>query len=243
MMALGRLEPDRPRRSPLVRFFRLVMVLAVMAALALFAYQIGTADERGRQERLADETAKFTEANQQLAQANATLRSQLATAQGRLKDLEGVVGATPRISEAAKVLMPAIEKKLAEGVEAKRLADVLAAVDKPRDCEAPESKRFLVKTQLTADGPNTAVGFANGLVTVSGQGATAKSAEGKPEAWFEPNEPITVRFTQVGGRTIEAAGKLPLHHTLSIGQNEHRFSVMASSRGFVQVTSERCKLP
>ena len=43
-------------------------------------------------------------------------------------------------------------------------------------------------------------------------------------------------------RTAEAAGKLPLHHTISVGPVEHRFSVMASTRGFVQVTSERCKL-
>mgnify|MGYP003343344784 CR=1 FL=1 len=31
--------------------------------------------------------------------------------------------------------------------------------------------------------------------------------------------------------------------SLAIGQAEHRFSVMASSRGFVQVTAERCKVP
>ena len=99
-----------------------------------------------------------------------------------------------------------------------------------------------MKTALTADGPNTSVGFANGLVTVSGQGTAAKNAEGRVEAWVEPAEPVTVRFTQIGGRTAEAAGKLPLHHTLSVGPIEHRFSVMASARGFVQVTSERCKL-
>ena len=88
-------------------------------------------------------------------------------------------------------MFPAIEKKLAEGMEPRRLADALAAVDKPRDCEQPETKRFLVKTQLTSDGPNTSVGFSNGIVTVSGQGATARNAEGRAEAWFEPNEPIT----------------------------------------------------
>lgn len=241
-MTLGRYEPDRPRRSPVARILRWGLAAAVMAGLALFAFQLGIEDERGRQGRLADEVARLTEAQQQATQANAALRAQLQAAQGRLKEVEGILGAAPKVSEAARLLMPTIEKKLAEGADPKRLAEAMAAVDKPRDCEAPESKRFLVKTALTADGPNTSVGFANGLVTVSGQGTAAKNAEGRVEAWFEPAEPITVRFTQIGGRTAEAAGKLPLHHTLSVGPVEHRFSVMASARGFVQVTSERCKL-
>ena len=241
-MTLGRYESDRPRRSLLGRIFRLVLAAAVLGGIGLFAFQLGIEDERGRQGRLADETIKHAEANQQLAQNNTALRSQLQAALGRLKDLEGVLGATPKVSEAAKILMPTIEKKLAEGVDPKRLAEVLAAADKPRDCEAPETKRFLVRTGLTAEGPNTSVGFANGLVTVTGQGVNAKSPEGKAEAWFDPAEPITVRFIQIGGKQVEAAGKLPIHHTLPVGQAEHRFSVMAASRGFVQVTSERCKL-
>lgn len=220
----------------------MLLAAVVMGGLALFAFQLGVEDERGRRGRLADETGRLTQTNQELAQANQAFRVQLVAAQDRLKDLEGIVGATPRISEAARVLMPAIEKKLAEGADPNRLAAVLAAIDRPRDCEAPETKRFLVKTAMTGDGPNTSVGFANGQVTVSGSGATARNVEGKVEAWFEPAEPITVRFTQIGGRAIEAAGKLPLHHTLSLGQNEHRFSVVASARGFVQVTSERCKV-
>ena len=242
-MTLGRYEADRPRRSPVARILRWGLAAVVMAALALFAFQLGIEDERGRAGRLADEAARLAETSQQAVQANAQLRGQLQATQARLKELEGAIGSTPRVSEAARVLMPTIEKKLAEGADPKRLAEAIAAIDKPRDCEAPESKRFLVKTALTTDGPNTSVGFSNGLVTVSGQGAAAKNAEGKLEAWFEPAEPVTVRFTQIGGRTAEAAGKLPLHHTFSAGQVEHRFSVMASARGFVQVTSERCKLP
>ncbi|MBM3533182.1 MAG: hypothetical protein FJX60_09140 [Alphaproteobacteria bacterium] len=242
-MALGRLEPDRPRRSTLGRLFRLLLAVAAMGGIGLFAFQLGIEDERSRQGRLADETARLAEANRQLAETGQAMRSQLQAAQTRLRDLEAAVGATPRISAAAKDLMPAIEKKLAEGADPKRLAEALAAIDKPRDCEAPESKRFLVKTALTGDGPNTSVGFSNGIVTVSGQGATAKNAEGRPEAWFEPNEPVTIRFTQIGGKSVETAGKLPIHHTLNLGQSEHRFSVMASARGFVQVTSERCKIP
>src|SRR5689334_2943291 len=109
-MALGRFEADRPRRSLLGRIFKLVLVLAAMGGLGLFTFQLGIEDERGRQGRLADETIKLAEANQQLTDNNQTLRAQLGTAQARLKELEGVVGATPRISEAARILMPTIEK-------------------------------------------------------------------------------------------------------------------------------------
>lgn len=242
-MTLGRYEADRPRRSPVARILRWGLAAAVMAALALFAFQLGIEDERGRTGRLAEEAAKLAETSQQAVQANAQLRAQLQASQARIREIEGTLGAMPRLSESARILMPVLEKKLAEGADPKRLADTIGAIDQARDCEAPETKRFLVKTTLTADGPNTSVGFSNGLVTVSGQGVAARNAEGKVEAWFEPAEPITVRFTQIGGRTVEAAGKLPLHHTFSAGQVEHRFSVMASARGFVQVTSERCKIP
>jgi hypothetical protein len=242
-MSLGRYEPDRSRRSPLVRILRLAVVVAVLAGIALFAFQLGTEDERGRQARLADEAARLAESNQQLVQVNAALRGQLQAAQARLGELDAALGGAPKLSESARLLLPALEKKLADGVEPKRLAEVVAAIDKPRDCEAPETKRFLVRTARAPEGPNTSVGFSNGLVTVTGQGAPAKNPEGRTEAWFDPAEPVTIRFTQIGGRSAEAAGKLPLHHTLSIGQAEHRFSLMAASRGFVQVTAERCKLP
>ena len=87
-MTLGRYEPDRPRRSPVARILRWGLAAGVMAALALFAFQLGIEDERGRQGRLADEVARLTEAQQQAAQANAALRAQVQTAQGRLKELE-----------------------------------------------------------------------------------------------------------------------------------------------------------
>jgi FtsZ-binding cell division protein ZapB len=242
-MSLGRYEPDRSRRSPLAQILRLTAAVAVLAGIGLFAFQLGVEDERTRQGRLADEVAKLRESSQQLTQTNAALRQELQTAQTRLGELQTALGGAPKLSESALLLLPTLERKLAEGVDPKRLAEVVAAADKPRDCEAPETKRFLLRTARGADGPNTSVGFANGMITVSGQGAPAKNAEGRLEAWFDPAEPVTIRFTQVGGRSAEAAGKLPLHHTLAVGQAEHRFSVMAATRGFVQVTSERCKLP
>jgi hypothetical protein len=242
-MSLGRYEPDRSRRSPMARILRLTAAVAVLAGIGLFAFQLGIEDERTRQGRLADEVARLQEADQQLTQANAGLRRELQTAQTRLGELQTALGGAPKLSESAQLLLPVLERKLADGVDPKRLAEVVAAADKPRECDAPESKRFLVRTARGTDGPNYSVSFANGLVTVSGQGAPAKNAEGRLESWFDPAEPVTIRFTQIGGRSAEAAGTLPLHQTLAIGQAEHRFSVMASSRGFVQVTSERCKLP
>jgi hypothetical protein len=241
-MSLGRYESEGPRRSPVWRAIRLVFALAVLTGVSLFAFQLGVEDERSRSGRLADEAARLTETNQALTQANAQLRAQAQQVDARRRELEAALGGAPRLSDGAKMLLPILEKKLGDGLDAKRVAEMLATLDKPLDCEAPESKRFLVRTPLTSEGPNTSVGFAGGQVTVTGQGVAAKSAEGRVEAWFDAAEPMTVRFTQIGGRTAEAAGKLPLHHTLPVGGGgEHRFSVMAASRGFVQVTSERCK--
>jgi hypothetical protein len=240
-MSLGRYESEGPRRSPVWRAIRLVFALAVLTGVSLFAFQLGVEDERSRSGRLADDAARLTETNQALTQANVQLRAQTQQGEARRRELEAALSGVPRLSDGARMLLPVLEKKLGEGLDARRVADMLAVLGQPLDCEAPESKRFLVRTPLTADGPNTSVGFAGGQVTVTGQGVAAKSAEGRPEAWFDVAEPLTVRFTQIGGRTTEAAGKLPLHHTVAAGGGEHRFSVMAATRGFVQVTSERCK--
>ena len=240
-MSLGRYESEGPRRSPVWRVIRLVFALAVLTGVSLFAFQLGVEDERSRSGRLADDAARLGEANQTLTQANVQLRAQAQQVETRRRELETALGAAPRLSDGARMLLPVLEKKLGEGLDARRVAEILATLDQPMDCEAPESKRFLVRTPLTSDGPNTSVGFSGGQVTVTGQGVAAKSAEGRPEAWFDVAEPLTVRFTQIGGRTTEAAGKLPLHHTVPAGGGEHRFSVMAATRGFVQVTSERCK--
>jgi hypothetical protein len=42
---------------------------------------------------------------------------------------------------------------------------------------------------------------------------------------------------------MEIEGKLPLHHSLQVGDSEYRFTATAGDRGFMNVTADRCNFP
>ncbi|MEC9215892.1 MAG: hypothetical protein VX647_01670, partial [Pseudomonadota bacterium] len=76
-----------------------------------------------------------------------------------------------------------------------------------------------------------------------GRGASAKSADGRPQAWFDPSKPVRLTFTAVDQPSVERAGVLPLSHSVVLGEREFRFLVQAGRRGFVLVTAEDCAYP
>ena len=94
-----------------------------------------------------------------------------------------------------------------------------------------------------SQGPASSVSFANGLIYVSGDGTSAKDEGGNAEAWYDPAQPVTLRFTAVGGEAQKIAGLLPLHHSVVVGSAELRFSVVAGARGFAQVAADSCRYP
>ena len=71
----------------------------------------------------------------------------------------------------------------------------------------------------------------------------AKSADGRPQAWFDPKKPVRLTFTAVDQPSVEHAGVLPLSHSVVLGEREFRFLVQAGRRGFVLVTAEDCAYP
>ena len=54
---------------------------------------------------------------------------------------------------------------------------------------------------------------------------------------------MTLRFTVLGGASSQAAGALPLHHSVVVGDTEYRFSAAAGDGGFVNVTGQGCRFP
>jgi hypothetical protein len=74
-------------------------------------------------------------------------------------------------------------------------------------------------------------------------GSSAKNEKGDPESWFDPARPVTLRLTTRDGKTIENEGILPLQHAAVGGDREYRVSVVAGSRGTVDVSLERCRFP
>lgn len=242
-MSLG-LHETRLRRQRRVRWAIAKWVITTSAILAagIFAYRTGTSlAERevvslNREiETLSDKAAELQRQNTELQANEILLQQKLEQAQARYeKDV-------PQGRMAA--LLGQMQDKLTSGVKMERLEFLIASADNPRECEAePATKRFLVQTPLYS-GANDSVSFANGTITVTAQGESAES-DGKVEAWFDPAKPVSVRFTAVGGKVEEASGILPVHTAIVHGGHEYRFTaVAAGTRGFVQVTGDRCKYP
>ena len=141
-------------------------------------------------------------------------------------------------------MMALVQEKLKAGADEERLAFLVAAADKPRSCDGePDTKRFIVTTELQNGGANDAVSFGDRAITVTAVGAAARNASGNLEAWYDPQKPVTVTFTQLGGKTIQAEGPLPLHHSVVAGDSEYRFTALPGARGFLTVTADRCDYP
>ena len=243
-MSLG-LHETRVRRKRRIRWViaKWVLALALIVAAGVFAYQTGTGLAEREVRNLTREIADLSTKAEDLQKQNTDLQAKVILIQRRLEEAQARYKKdvpTGRMAE----LLGRLQAKLDAGVKADRLQFLIDSADNPRDCEPePATKRFLVQTPLYS-GANDSVSFANGALTVTAQGESATNDAGQVEAWFDVAKPVTVRFTRIGGKVSEETGKLPLHTSIVFGGNEYRFTaVAANTRGFVQVTGDRCKYP
>jgi len=243
-MTLGLRESrSHERRQRRQRLFKSLFMLGCLTAGGIALYQAGTALSQGEIRQLNDETQRLTQSiaeeqkrSQELAAAaeQATLDAQEWQ---RRYEHDVPTGSTQQ-------LYALIATQLAAGVAEDRLAFVINAAGQGQSCaNNPATKRFLVKTPVTG-GTSHSVSFADNAITVIGEGQPALNAANQPEAWFDPAKPVMVTFSRLGGETSQAKGKLPLHHSVVLGDSEYRFTVTAGDgRGFVNVTADRCKFP
>ena len=236
----------RQRRAERRRRWRVVRVLAIVGAIAALggiAYQTGAEISHGRIAGLESEIDRLTVRDRDLGERNARLAVDLEAARNELAQWQTRYEAdVPRGK--AHELMELTDRLLDSGVAAERIGMMIAAAGKKLDCSGePATRRFLVRTPIYR-GANDAVTFADNAITVTASGASAKNADGRPEAWFDAGEPVTLTVTAIGGGRSEANGVLPLHHTLVWQDAEYRISVVAAdTRGFVLASVERCLLP
>lgn len=230
----------RQRRWRIVRWTISLCIFLVLGVSTYWSAARLAESEVTRLEARVDELAgtltELRDRNAQLqAETEAALRSE-ADWQARYK-AEVPTGDS-------LILLGRVNEQLGKGADPERIAFLIDAAAQKQKCDAEvQTKRFLVRTPLY-EGANISVSFANNAIVVSGEGETGSDAEGKPEAWFDQAKPVTLQFAQPGGETSTATGLLPLHHSVVRGDNEHRFTIMASdSRGFITVTAERCAFP
>ena len=231
------------RREQRWRVVRWVVLLGALAGGIYLAYEAGLNLGQHRIAELETEVDRLAAAETRLQRENTRLAAVTQTARlhadgWRQRYEQEIPSSDPQ------QLMALLGRQLDAGVDRARLVLMIEAAGASAECRGePVSRRFLVRTPLQ-QGANDAVSFAGNTITVTARGQSAVDADGNPEAWFDADRPIEVQFTALGGAQAEAAGLLPLHHSVRLSDAEYRFTVVAAeTRGFVMVTADRCELP
>lgn len=243
-MSLGLYETDqrrrRQRRWGVIRRFFFLFLLALAAWLA---YMAGRTLQDGELEHLRLKSERHESEMEQLTSENARLN-------GRAQLLEEELSALKQRykrdvpQEIMAEMLAIAQAKLAEGVPLERLRFLLRSASVVRDCDdATDIKRFIVRTSLSTGG-NDAIDFAQGRLTVTAKGESARNDSGAPEAWFDVEQPIIVTVARIGGGAETHQGLLPLQFSVVLGDSEHLFSIKAGEqRGFAEVIEQVCAYP
>lgn len=243
-MSLGlRQSRSLERRRRRLRFLKWLFIVGCMAAGGVALYRAGAIVAQGEIRQLRVETQQLSKSVADVQKRNLGL---MATAErAKLNAHEWQTRYEHDVPKGeTQRLYSLLVKQLAAGVTEDRLAFLISAANQGQSCaNDPVTKRFLIKTPI-AGGTNHSVSFANNAITIIGEGQPAVNAANQPEAWFDPAQPVTVLFSRLGGETSQVTGKLPIHHSVVLGNSEYRFTVTSGdSRGFVNVTGDRCKFP
>lgn len=243
-MSLGLSDDRNRRRRRRLVFsasFRWGLVLAVGIGVGLYAHNIGSdiAQQQVGELRvqLTEETESGEKLRLEIIGLQAALRSErdkVANWRSRYED------DVP--NEREMPVVAAVRKRLSEGVSTERLQTVVSIVRDDVTCEPlGVTKRFFVNNEISR-GANDSVSFANGKITITGDGVAARNASNQPEAWFDHKSPVTLTISHLGGENSKISGQLPLHQSVAIGDVEYRFTAVVGARSFVNVTGERCPI-
>ncbi|HYD30784.1 MAG TPA: hypothetical protein VEB64_07965 [Azospirillaceae bacterium] len=241
-MTLGLYDTERRyRRRVWVSAVKTGLYVMGLVGTGLFAYQMGVEQIKARDGDLREEVSQLSRQKSELQLLASQLQTAARTAETKAVELEARVAKELPVGETAR-LSKLVAERLVAGVDPNRLAFVIAAAQNQKTCQAAETKRFVLPTPIFK-APNRTVGFA-GLITITGEGQPARDSAGNPEGWFDPSQPVTIKFSVIGGRGESVTtGTLPLHHSVVVDNTEHRFTITASARSFVEVTGDRCAYP
>jgi hypothetical protein len=236
------------RRSRRRQAFWSVVRWSVLAICAiggsLASYGVGVSKSRIEIARLEGDLATMHELNRVMSERVARAEQQAEGAITRFAQLQQTYHSEVPRGE-LRELVDLIALRLRQGVPGVRLRFLLQHATAERRCDKEvEAKRVPVHTPAST-GAVTTVGFADNRITVSGEGLAARTPDGKAEPFFDPAQPLTLRFLEIDGDVGTIEGLLPLTHALVLGNNEYLFAIKASDKqqGQVDVTVQRCAFP
>lgn len=243
-MSLGLSDDrNRRRRRQLVfgSMFRWGLALAVGAGVGFYAHDVGKDLAQQQVTELNDHLTEETEASEKLRSEIAGLHAALRAERDKVDTWRNRYE-TDVPTEIEMPILAAVRARIEAGVTPERIATVVSIARDDVACEPlGESKRFFVNNEISR-GANDSVTFANGTITITGDGTAARNANGQPEAWFDADAPVTVNFVHLGGEVSQVTGLLPVHNSMAIGDVEYRFTAVAGGRSFVRVTGQKCPI-
>lgn len=216
-----------------LKLFKFALFAGLIGAVGFYGFQAG-------QQLVMEQVVEARAEIERLTTSEAAAREQVAKLETELGDTRKRADeyqakyAQVAPTEEMKELTAQLKAKLDTGLEPKRLAFVIANAQRPTRCGGESTKRFMVKT-AKFDGASTWVRFAD-LITVSAEGTGTNG-----EQAFDPDKPVTVHFTAIGGKDSQVTGKLPLQHSMVLKGGEYRFTIAPGAKGFVEVTGDRCE--
>ena len=222
---------------------KVASAVGILSFTAFSAYEVGSARTDAHSRMLEAELGELREREELHLRAEAVAEEKARRLSSALARLEKDYAAHVPHGELEKLLR-SVEARLGAGVPSDRLAFVIerAAVERVCD-EALESKRLFVRTPLSTTIGNS-VGLAADTVTLSVEGESVRDEAGRPETWFDPAVPVTLRFLSIDGDVETLEGVVPVAHSLVFGSNEYRFQAVPDERrGYLRVSVQRCDFP
>lgn len=228
---------EERRRAILGRLFKLALAIGAFAVTAYYSYEVGFRVAQGEVGSLKEQVRQATDEarkQQEQAEGDRAALNETRRQADEFKSLYEQVKPTDDIRDLSALL----RVKLAEGMDPHRLAFVIKSAQNPHDCEQPTTRRFLVRTPRYR-GPNANTTVHIGDMTLSADGI---GGNGGHEQWFDAERPVKLHIAAAGAKDSDVAGKLPIEHAVAIKNSEFHFTITAAtSRGFVEVVSQRCE--
>jgi|AntRauTorckE6833_2_1112554.scaffolds.fasta_scaffold30631_1 cell division protein FtsB len=232
---------SRYRRRAAERKRKMMSMLIFLAILSGFFYWLGGQVVRSSEAAYKQQAIKLQDEKKALEERMTALDANLQTLKMEYDKLQNRYQSEVPTGP-LKELADLARQQLKDGIAKDRLEFVIRSAQPPRNCTEPDTKRFVTRTPFYS-GPDSFVSFVNKTVTITASGEPAVSSSGNPESWYDPGKPVKVSFTRLGGKEVLKEGLLPIHHSMVIGDKEHRFTIAKGQRSFIDVTSDSCDYP
>lgn len=211
---------------------RIIASIGVAAGIVGYAFMLGGGTVRQErdlaQTALAEQRSRNTELVGRLEAALATMETKI----DRIRVLEETVSSlTPTETELR--LTKLMRRQIAAGADPKALSSVLEFASLKHNCSDPITRHLFVSTNNRTD--TSWVQF-NNAVTVR-----VRQESSNQGTFFDPNIPVSVTFTVIGGTEKTVTDILPAHHSLIAAGRLFLVTVFPAEKGRAEVSVSRCE--